>query len=400
MSQPVFSCPSNRRSFTSVSATDGSRGFRPSQPPVCQPMGFTYGIRGNNTSQSFHNFGGRQRMSCCGGFQGSECSCRFNGIREVQCLEQQNQILRTKWQLLQNQNIPAVKKDLKPLCEGYTTNLRRKLDLVLCEKNKLEIQHKAMQNLVEEHRSKYQEELNRRTNAENDFVVLKKEVDAAFKYQKELEMKRDLMKENIDFLRVFYTEELSALNRQLYDTSVVLNMNNSRRLNMDNLIQSIECWYQTIAQKSKEEANLFYQSQIQTLQNQSCQFHESLQRNNTEIAELNRMIQILQCQVDNEKKKVVSLQTAISTTEQHGACALKEAQANFAELQNTLQNSKDKLAALLRDYHELMNTKLALDIEIATYKTMLEGEEKRICTCHPMNMAVLSNGCRICCMKQ
>lgn len=75
------------------------------------------------------------------------------GGYQVQCLEQQNQMLRTKWQLLQNQAVP-VKKDLKPLCENYTTNLRRKLDIVLCEKNKLEIQHKAMQNLVEDHRTK------------------------------------------------------------------------------------------------------------------------------------------------------------------------------------------------------------------------------------------------------
>uniref|UniRef100_A0ACB8ELY8 Uncharacterized protein n=1 Tax=Sphaerodactylus townsendi TaxID=933632 RepID=A0ACB8ELY8_9SAUR len=130
------------------------------------------------------------------------------------------------------------------------------------------------------------------------------DVDATFRYQKELELKRELLKENIDFLRIFCAEELAALNRQLYDTSVVLNMNNSRRLNMDGLIQSIECWYQTIAQKSKEEANLFYQNQIQNLQNKNCQFHESLKRNHGDITELNRMIPILQCQVDNEKKKV------------------------------------------------------------------------------------------------
>ncbi|CAI5765206.1 keratin, type II cytoskeletal 5-like [Podarcis lilfordi] len=299
-------------------------------------------------------------------------------IDQVRCLEQKNKVLVTKWNVLQEQ-MPPARTDLNSLFARCICGLRKQLHFLQNEKEQMEPQLQNIQQIVEELKCRYEEEINRRTAVENDFVLLKKDVDCAFLNKVELEAKVDTMKREAEFLRCVHKEEVALLENQIQcQASVMVQMDNNRDLDMNAILQNVESWYQSIARRSKEEVNTLYRSRYQELQDQRCQISNDLKINKREISELNRMVQRLQCELEKTKKQVACLQLAICDSEQRGDCSLKDAQEKYDDLYSSLHRSKDELVCMVRNYQELLNDKLALDIEIATYKSLLEGEENRI----------------------
>ncbi|KAJ8797952.1 hypothetical protein J1605_001688 [Eschrichtius robustus] len=209
-------------------------------------------------------------------------------VDKVRFLEQQNQ------------------NNLEPILEGCTSNLRKQLETQSGDQEGflawlalLDLDSAAPQHL-------YEEEINRRTAAENEFVLLKKDVDAAYANKVELPAKMDSTDQEIKFFKCLYEAEIAQIRSRISDVSVILSMDNNRDLNLDSIIDEVRAQYEEIAWKSKAEAEALYQTKFQELQLAAGQHGDDLKNTKNEISEVTRLIQRIRSEIENVKKQEVN----------------------------------------------------------------------------------------------
>uniref|UniRef100_A0A672PNZ9 Zgc:158846 n=1 Tax=Sinocyclocheilus grahami TaxID=75366 RepID=A0A672PNZ9_SINGR len=173
-------------------------------------------------------------------------------------------------------------------------------------------------------------------------------------------------------------QELRELQTQIKDTSVVVEMDNSRNLDMDTIVAEVRAQYEEIANRNRAEAESWYKQKYEEMQLMVNKHGDDLKNAKANIAEYNRRIARIHSEMELVKGQHSNHEVQIKEAEERGELAVKDAKLRLQELEAALLRAKHDMARQVREYQSLMNIKLALDIEIATYRKLLEGEESRL----------------------
>nr|XP_010969273.1 alpha-internexin [Camelus bactrianus] len=307
-------------------------------------------------------------------------------IEKVHQLETQNRALEAELAALRQRH--AEPSRVGELFQRELRDLRAQLEEASSARAQALLERDGLAEEVQRLRARCEEESRGREGAERALKAQQRDVDGATLARLDLEKKVESLLDELAFVRQVHDEEVAELLATLQASSQAAAEVDVAvaKPDLSSALREIRAQYESLAAKNLQSAEEWYKSKFANLNEQAARSTEAIRASREEIHEYRRQLQARTIEIEGLRGANESLERQILELEgRHSAVFAGYVehvafQDNIGQLENDLRNTKSEMARHLREYQDLLNVKMALDIEIAAYRKLLEGEETRFST--------------------
>ncbi|XP_036383562.1 keratin, type I cytoskeletal 18-like [Megalops cyprinoides] len=185
----------------------------------------------------------------------------------------------------------------------------------------------------------------------------------------------DSLKEELYFLKKNHKEEMTTLNVRRTNEQVNVEVDAGQGPDLGAMIAELRAQYEGITRKNKEDAEVWYKKKLEAVQTEVKEGNEVLQCAKSELNERRRLLQALDMELDSLRKQIGVLEGNLGETTHKYALEMERLQNSISQLEEELSQLRLDMQRNKTDYEQLLHVKQNLELEIATYRRLLEEEE-------------------------
>ncbi|XP_047401262.1 keratin, type I cytoskeletal 24 [Sciurus carolinensis] len=226
---------------------------------------------------------------------------------------------------------------------------------------------------ADDFRLKYENELCLRQSVEADINGLRKVLDDLTMTRSDLEMQIESLTEELAYLKKSHEEEMKSIQGSS-GGDVTVEMNAAPGTDLTKLLNDMRAQYEELAEQNRREAEEQFNKQSASLQAQISTDAGAASSAKNEITELKRTLQALEIELQSQLAMKSSLEGTLADTEAGYVAQLSEIQMQISSLEEQICQIRGETECQNTEYEQLLDIKTRLELEIETYRRLLDGE--------------------------